>query len=639
MQTREERTRHHILGSPTRAADAYPCMKAMLILRPVVLVLTVHVVSIAFAPRAHAAPSWRPAQGPLSTRWTRDVSPDRSLPEYPRPQLTRKDWLNLNGLWEYAITPTNAAQPATWQGAILVPFPVESTLSGVMRQVGQTNQLWYRRTFEVPDAWSGRRLRLNFGAVDWRATVWVNGSAVGTHAGGYDAFSFDITEALESQGAQELVVCAWDPTDAGEQPRGKQVRKPEGIWYTPTTGIWQTVWLEPVAESHVQNIRIVPGVDTGSVTVSVAARTARDIELRVEAFAGDTRIAESRESGTGREATFTASVRLDIPNPRLWSPDDPYLYNLRITLSEDGRVVDDVLSYFGLRKIAVAKDAMGINRLFLNNRPVFQLGLLDQGFWPDGLYTSPTDEALRYDIEVTRRLGFNLARKHVKVEPDRWYYWCDRLGLLVWQDMPSGDRYIGREDPDIQRSATSAAQFEKELQRLVAGLFNHPCIVMWVPYNEGWGQWDTGRITELIRGWDPTRLINSASGWTDRGTGDVHDVHVYPGPAAPPIEERRAGVLGEFGGLGLPIAGHTWQAEKNWGYRSFTRREDLTEAYLKLMDSLHPLTGDAGLAAAIYTQTTDVEIEVNGLMTYDRAVVKMDEAAIATANRRLYSPP
>ena len=302
-------------------------------------------------------------------------------------------------------------------------------------------------------------------------------------------------------------------------------------------------------------------------------------------------------------------------------------------------MADEVGSYFGMRKIALAKDEAGINRLFLNHSPLFQFGPLDQGFWPDGLYTAPTDEALRYDIEMTRALGFNLARKHVKIEPDRWYYWCDKLGLLVWQDMPSGDKYIGGRDPDITRSPESAKNFEAELKALVQGRFNHPSIVMWVPYNEGWGQWDTARIADLIKSWDPTRLVNSASGWTDRGVGDVHDIHSYPGPAVPRLEDKRAGVLGEFGGLGLPVKGHTWQDERNWGYRSFTTAEALTDAYLALIRRLHPMTGAEGLSAAVYTQTTDVEVEVNGLMTYDRALVKMDTNRIAAANRAVYTPP
>lgn len=573
------------------------------------------------------------------TRWAKDVSPDRPLPEYPRPQMVRADWLNLNGLWDYAIVSTNQGQPTQWDGQILVPFAVESALSGVKKPVGPTQRLWYRRAFEVPADWAGRQVRLNFGAVDWEAQVWVNGQLRLTHRGGYDAFMFDITDALKPGGPQELVVAVWDPSDAGPQPRGKQVQKPEGIWYTPTTGIWQTVWLEPVAGSYVQGLSIFPDVDAGAVTVGVATRVAADLTLKVEALRDGQVVAEHTENATGKEYLFSPGVRLKLPNPRLWSPSDPFLYDLRITVSEGGKVVDQVASYFGLRKIALGKDARGANRLFLNNQPLFQFGPLDQGFWPDGLYTAPTDEALRYDIEVTKRLGFNLARKHVKVEPDRWYYWCDKLGLLVWQDMPSGDRYIGTRDPDITRTPESAKQYEGELGRLIDGMFNHPSIVMWVPFNEGWGQSDSVAVVERIRKLDPTRLVNHASGWTDRGAGDVHDIHVYPGPGVPDPEPTRAGVLGEFGGLGLPVKGHTWQDEKNWGYRSYQNAADLTEAYLALLRRLHPLTGRAGLAAAVYTQTTDVEVEVNGLMTYDRAQIKMDPEVIGAANHAILTPP
>ncbi|MCC7374997.1 MAG: DUF4965 domain-containing protein [Verrucomicrobiales bacterium] len=591
--------------------------------------------AVVVASSLNALAAWAPARGPLMTRWAKDVAPERALPEYPRPQLARSDWLNLNGLWDYAIVPAATERPAQWDGQILVPFPVESALSGVMKTVGQPNRLWYRRTFEVPASWAGRKVQLHFGAVDWRAEVWVNGQRCGEHTGGYDGFSFDISGNLKPGAPQELIVAVWDPSDAGTQPRGKQVARPEGIWYTPTTGIWQTVWLEPVAPSHIEDLTLKSKIESGELQVSLKLQTAGEVQCRVAVLQGETVVVEASEVTRGSQAALT----LKVPNPRLWSPDDPFLYDLRLTLSEGGRVVDEVRSYAGLRKIEVAKDVQGIQRLFLNGKALFQFGPLDQGFWPDGLYTAPTDEALRYDIEMTKQLGFNMARKHVKVEPDRWYYWCDKLGLLVWQDMPSGDRYIGTRDPDITRTPESGAQFEKELRRLIDGRFNHPSIVMWVPYNEGWGQWDTARIVELVRSWDPTRLVNNTSGWTDRGVGDVNDIHVYPGPGAPDLEAKRAGVLGEFGGLGLPVKGHTWQDEKNWGYRSFTSSEDLTDAYLGLIRRLHPLTGRQGLSAAVYTQTTDVEVEVNGLMTYDRAQVKMDAALVAAANRSVYNPP
>jgi hypothetical protein len=530
--------------------------------------------------------------------------------------MVRPDWTNLNGLWDYCITAKEAAQPEKWDGQILVPFCVESALSGVMKKVTPQQAVWYRRTFATPEGWSGKRVLLHFGAVDWEATVWLNGRQVGQHRGGYDPFAFDVTDALKS-GENTLVVRAWDPTDTSYQPRGKQVLKPGGIMYTATTGIWQTVWLEPVPQTYVRWLRIVPDVDASAVRVTVDA-TGGNVELK--ALAGDTAVATA--SGPAGQP-----IELKLNAPRLWSPDQPFLYDLKIKLSADG-TSDEIGSYFGMRKVAVGKDKDGINRLLLNGKPLFQFGPLDQGFWPDGLYTAPCDEALRYDVDTTKRLGMNMARKHVKVEPARWYYWCDKLGLMVWQDMASGNN----KGPEGQEN------FKRELKNVVEAFANHPSIVMWVPFNEGWGQHDTEQIVELIRRWDPSRLVNNASGWTDRKVGDVHDIHSYPGPAMPPVSAERAAVLGEFGGLGLPLAGHTWQAEKNWGYRSFTSREALTDAYVNLLENLRPMIG-SGLCAAVYTQTSDVEVEVNGLMTYDRELVKMDLEQIVEAARKLYLPP
>ena len=569
--------------------------------------------------------AWQPAVGPLQTRWTREVSPQNAHPEYPRPQMTRKEWLNLNGVWGFEIT-TNNGQPTVFPQEILVPFPVESALSGVMKRTSENDRLWYRRTFEIPRAWIGRRVLLHFGAVDFEATVFVNGRNLGKHRGGYDGFSFDITDSLITGGENELVVSAWDPSDAGTQPRGKQVRKPNGIWYTSTSGIWQTVWLEPVGAAHLTKLNITPDLDRSEVVLNPTT-TAPLGRYTVEAIV--------RDGAGGRfNASMPVGKKLVIPirNARLWSPETPFLYSVEVTLKLGNRTMDRVESYFGMRKISLGKDAKGFTRMMLNNQPYFQFGPLDQGFWPDGIYTAPTDDALRYDIEMTKRLGFNMARKHVKVEPDRWYYWCDKLGLLVWQDMPSGDKYIGGKDPDIKRTPESGAEFEKELGALIEGRGEHPCIVMWVPYNEGWGQWDTARIVELIKQQDPSRLVDDVSGWADRGVGDVNDMHKYPGPGSPQPEQKRAIVLGEFGGLGLPVHGHTWQAEKNWGYRSYTNAAALTSAYEDLVSKLLPLTDEKGLSAAVYTQTTDVEIEVNGLMTYDREVVKMDWPRVAAAN-------
>ena len=603
--------------------------------------LLVGMAALLVAGGAEAA--WRPADGPLLTKWAGDVSPENAHPEYPRPQMVREQWLNLNGLWDYAIRPKEAGRPADYDGEILVPFPIESALSGVMKPVGPDKRLWYHRTFRVPAKWDqDKRVLLHFGAVDWDTTVWVNDREIGNHKGGYDPFTFDITDALKEGGEQEIVLSVWDPTDAGYQPRGKQVRRPRGIWYTAVTGIWQTVWLEPVPATSIRAIKITPDLDESCVWVEAdvpGAKTGTTVVAQVSfklegAPESQPRVMRAHGAAGKRFKVHTPGY----PRVKPWSPESPVLHDVELRLYADGKELDHLDSYFGMRKISLEKDESGINRLFLNNEPLFQYGPLDQGWWPDGLYTAPTDEALKYDIEVTRQLGMNVARKHVKIEPARWYYWCDKLGLMVWQDMPSGDKYIGGNDPDIARSPESARQFETELKAMVTSFYNHPSIVMWVPYNEGWGQWDTARIVEWIKTLDPTRLVDNASGWADRGVGDVHDVHRYPGPGAPPVEENRAAVLGEFGGLGLPVRGHTWQDEKNWGYRSFETREKLTDAYVALIHNLRPLI-DGGLSAAIYTQTTDVEIEVNGLMTYDRAMVKMNADQARAANTKLYLPP
>ncbi|MCL5281234.1 MAG: DUF4965 domain-containing protein [Planctomycetes bacterium] len=605
---------------------------------------------------------WKPADGPLMTKWAQDVSPQNAHPEYPRPQMVREDWLNLNGLWDYAIKPKDAAKPDGFDGQILVPFPIESALSGVMKPVGPENRLWYRRTFTVPEKWNWsadkKRMLLHFGAVDWDATVLINGKEVGNHKGGYDPFALDITNALKQGGEQEIVLSVWDPTNTGTQPRGKQVLKPGGIWYTAVTGIWQTVWLEPVNTVYIKSLRMEPDIDAGvlRLNVELGGEVQDQNEYMVTAGVLGAEPGSVQRSGpipADASARVGEPLEIRLKEPKLWSPDSPYLYYVSILLAKprtspvpnsgkpgaSGLLADKVGTYFAMRKISLGKDEKGILRLCLNNKPLFRYGPLDQGWWPDGLYTAPTDEALKYDIEVTKQLGMNLARKHVKVEPDRWYYWCDKLGLLVWQDMPSGDRFIGGKDPDIKRTEESAKQYDTELTNIINAFRNHPSIVMWVPFNEGWGQFDTPRVVDMIRKLDPSRLVDNASGWTDRKVGDVMDIHQYPGPAVPRPEESRALVLGEFGGLGLPIPGHTWQQEKNWGYRSFTTRGELTDAYLNLIRKLHPMTGDQGLSAAVYTQTTDVEVEVNGLMTYDREIIKMDVETVAAANKTLYTPP
>jgi beta-galactosidase/beta-glucuronidase len=570
-------------------------------------------------------------QEQLLTRWAADVSPENVLPEYPRPQLVREQWLNLNGLWDYAITNLNAEQPTEFDSEILVPFPIESLLSGVQERV-MVRPVWYHRTFTTPEDWADQRVLLHFGAVDWEAKVWVNGQEIGTHRGGYDPFSWDITDALnETQAEQELVVRVLDPTE-GTQPRGKQVFYPDAIWYTPTTGIWQTVWLEPVPQAHIEGLKLGSDIDEGIITVQASVSdTSADYSVSVDVLDGDAVVA----SATGNAAD---QIEIPIENAKLWSPDSPFLYDLRVTLSENDNALDSVTSYIGMRKIAMQPDDEGVLRLYLNNEPLFQYGLLDQGFWPDGLYTAPTDEALRYDIEVTRDLGFNLIRKHVKVEPDRWYYWADKLGMLVWQDMPSGDDFAEFGFGEIERSEKSVQQFELELQRMIDTHANHPSIVMWVLFNEGWGQYDTERLSDWLKAYDPTRLVNSASGWNDMLVGDVRDIHSYPGPEAPRRDSDRVSVLGEFGGLGLPVAGHTWLAQNSWGYQEYGDAETLLQGYTGLIERLRDLQETRGLAAAIYTQTTDVETEVNGIMTYDRELIKMGVDEIRAVNAMLFEP-
>jgi len=543
--------------------------------------------------------------------------------------MVRKEWQSLNGLWDYAIRPATAsAMPPAYDGEILVPFCIESALSGVKKRITSEDTLWYRRTFTIPDAWKGKRVRLHFGAVDWRCQAWVNDRHVGNHTGGYDPFSFDITDALSGAGEQTLIVKVLDSTDTGWQPRGKQVLEPRGIWYTAVSGIWQSVWLEPVPAQSIDRVKIVPDVDAGAVRVTVHARGEGADKVHALVASNGGKVAAG-VGVPGKE--FAVSIR----DPKLWSPGSPHLYDLHVHLERDGKLVDKVDCYFGMRKVAVARDEHGINRLFLNNKPLFQFGPLDQGWWPDGLYTAPTDEALRYDIEITKRLGFNMCRKHVKVEPARWYYWCDKLGLMVWQDMPNGDRHVKKGQPDIKRSPESAANFRAEWKAVMAALHNHPSVVVWVPFNEGWGQFETAKILDWTKQYDPSRLVDGPSGWQDRGSGDLHDMHKYPGPAMFPPGEKRASVLGEYGGLGLAVDGHLWLKDGNWGYRSYKDSEQLAARYRRLTADLIPLA-QRGLAAAVYTQTTDVEREVNGFLTYDRKRLKFDAAELAALHKPFY---
>lgn len=588
-------------------------------------------ILLACAPALTAA-DWKPIEGSITTPWTPQVRADRALPDYPRPQLTRAAWTNLNGLWEYAITAKDSARPSAFEDNILVPFPIESALSGVKRAVSPAERLWYKRTFSA-GALNGKRLLLHFGAVDWRAEVLVNSVKVGEHQGGYDPFTFDITAALRpGPGPQELVVSVWDPSDTGLQPRGKQVLKPNGIWYTSVTGIWQTVWLEPVPNAHIDSLSLIPDVDGKKLRLLVRAS-------RPGSFTA-TATLNGKPAGriVGKIDTETA---LPLATLALWSPDTPTLYDLEVKLQSG----DSVKSYFGMRKIELRKDAAGIDRLFLNNHPQFMIGPLDQGWWPDGLYTAPSADAIRFDITTLKKLGFNMLRKHVKVEPASYYYWCDKLGLMIWQDMPSamiagGKTGVRAGSPeDAVFLPEDAANFERELRALVRNLENVPSIVAWVPFNEGWGEHDTVSTLKLVKSLDPSRLVDGPSGWEDRGYGEMKDKHQYPGPGMFPVAPERASVLGEFGGLGFPVEGHLWWTDKrNWGYRTYADLGALEAAYEDLLAKLAPLVKQ-GLAAAVYTQTSDVESEVNGLMTYDRKVLKFDPAKLAPIHRALTQYP
>lgn len=581
-----------------------------------------------------SASAWSPAGDKIKTPWAEQVDPNNVLPEYPRPQMTRQAWDNLNGLWQYAICPVGQAEPTTFDGEILVPFAVESSLSGVMKNVGKDNELWYKRTFNVPSAWKGKNILLNFGAVDWKTDVYINDILVGSHTGGFTPFSFNITPYLNAKGAQKLVVKVWDPSDRGYQPRGKQVENPEGIWYTPVTGIWQTVWIEPASNNHITNIKAIPNLDKSviNVNVDVADAVAGDV---VEAALYDgTQLIASAKGLPGKE------LRLSVANPKLWSPDSPFLYDMKVSLTNGGKKVDEVGSYTAMRKIGRMRDSHGIERMTLNDKPLFQMGPLDQGWWPDGLYTAPTDEALLFDIVKTKEMGFNMIRKHVKVEPARWYTMCDREGILVWQDMPSGDLgnhwdwAVYNAGSDKARSQESIDNYYAEWQDIMDFCISYPSVVVWVPFNEAWGQFDTEKVAAWTKNYDPSRLVNPASGGNHRACGDMLDLHKYPSPEMYLYDPQRINVLGEYGGIGLAMDGHLWWNKRNWGYVQFKTVEEVTDEYVRFAKMLEDLV-PRGFSGGVYTQTTDVEGEINGLITYDRKEMKVDPTRVAKANREI----
>lgn len=617
---------------------------------------------------------WKPVPGKMMTPWGEKVTVESAWAEYPRPEFARDRWQNLNGLWDYAISPRTAPLPAKFDGKILVPFCVESTLSGVGRPLTPSDRLWYRRNFTVPAAWKNDRVLAHFEAVDFDCTLWLNGALVGHHTGGSTAFSFDLTDYLRDAG-NEIVVSVWDPTSEGEQPRGKQILDPRGIWYTPVSGIWQTVWIEPVPKNRrLAELRLTPEVDERRVKIEALIDSAIEDDtygVRVTARADGQPVASTivRVNRTGY---------LPIENPRLWTPDTPFLYDVRAELvrvklpaelapvagkkpafprfgakereayartETTGAPLDVVTSYFAMRKISIGAGAVaGQPGILLNGRPIFAHGPLDQGWWPDGLLTPPSEAAFVWELQYLKKCGFNMLRKHIKIEPRRYYYQCDKLGLLVWQDMPSGFNQALRtyrpDEGEPPRLSTSREQHELELRRMIDQLLVHPCIVTWVVHNEGWGQYETAALAGWVKAIDPSRLVLATTGWLDRGVGDIFSRHTYEEmPLAPGNDSHRAIVIGEYGGVGWPLTDHLWNAGmRNWGYQTYQTKETYLAAFRKKLEAVIAMK-PRGLSAAVYTQTSDVEGEVNGLVTYDRRVVKVDPSYLAELNRALLEMP
>ena len=577
---------------------------------------------------------WKPVGDKIKTVWAEKIDPNNVLPEYPRPIMERDKWQNLNGLWDYAILPMGQQEPQTFDGKILVPFAVESSLSGVQKELGKEKELWYRRTFTIPSDWKSKNVILHFGAVDWKAEVYLNNIKIGSHTGGYTPFCFDVTPFLTS-GNQKLVVKVWDPTSDSSIPRGKQVTNPNGIWYTPVSGIWQTVWLEPVNNKHIVGITPIANIDNNNLKVKVCTKNTESSDIVEVKLKDNNKVIASAKGVVGQ------TLDIAIPNAKLWSPESPFLYDLDVTLIERGKSVDKVSSYAAMRKVSKKRDANGIIRIQLNNKDIFHFGPLDQGWWPDGLYTAPTDEALKYDIVKTKDFGYNMIRKHVKVEPARWYTHCDRLGILVWQDMPNGDQgphwdmhhyFDGKE---VTRSIESEQNFRKEWKEIMDYLMPYPSIAICVPFNEAWGQFKTQEITEWTQYYDPSRLVNPASGGNHYlKVGDILDFHKYPSPEMMMYDNERITVIGEYGGIGMPLTDHLWQPDKNWGYVQFKSAKEVTDEYVKYGRQLLNLV-KSGISGGVYTQTTDVEGEVNGLITYDRKVIKVEEDRIRKINQEI----
>ncbi|MDR1562491.1 MAG: beta-galactosidase [Dysgonamonadaceae bacterium] len=581
---------------------------------------------------------WKPAGDRIKTVWGENLDPNNVLPEYPRPILERKEWLNLNGLWDLSIRPVEQGEPNEYEDRILVPFPVESSLSGLAKRIDDKHALWYRRTFTIPAAWKNHDVILNFGAADWKTEVFINGIKICTHTGGYTPFGINITPFLV-RGEQTLTVKIWDPTDKYFQPRGKQVNEPANIVYTPISGIWQTVWLEPVGSRHIVSLKTLPDVDKSVVSVTVGVNTP-------SAGASDyaeVKIYDGKKLLSTTRSIISEPLTIPVADAKLWSPDSPHLYDMEITLYSDGRQTDMVKSYFAMRKISIRSDKEnGYMRIQLNNRDIVQYGLLDQGYWPDGLYTAPTDEALKFDIEKAKELGYNMLRKHIKTEPARWYTWCDRLGMLVWQDMPSGDNnwrgdrerspYI---DTNIEHKPNPAQEnFFKEWKEIIDYLYSYPSIVMWIPFNEGWGQFRTKEVSDFTKQYDPSRILNTATGGNFSRDGDVLDMHTYPEPKAILFDPTRPNLIGEFGGICYVARGHLWQDDNNFGYIEFKTPKEATDKYEEYADMLKKLIRK-GFCGAVYTQITDVEIEANGIMSYDRKMIKLDADRLKKINREI----